>query len=382
MIEKVLANRIAMPKSRHKRRLRIVLLGVLVAFGLVAAACVDDDESAAQREKASTDTPAESDDVEVTVRFVAFGDVDRSDGISLGVVPDVRIAVIKDDDVSGWWKSVTGIEGYLSPTYYIPPGAQVQSSFDGISTAPASFVTTGLDGTIETVFRFDSGAIGRRMFCVISPLDENLIAGCSQIENVWLPTFDSLDTTFYIYFSDGRAYVDRNSSRYQQFIGEASAPEEISDATATVTFVSTFYSDIYPPVFLRNILIAVIEDEDIGNWWRTISDNRLHNEHEVLFIDHHADIHFDTRVIDNMPIRIANTGHDAIAKIELEPGDYLLCEANNGSIGGCVYEYIAASQSYEYEISDSGEGGFYMDRQSEGYIERLLIDSQDWEFNG
>ena len=371
-----------MPKSRHKRRLRIVLLGVLVAFGLVAAACIDDDELAIQREKASTDTLAESDDVEVTVRFVAFGDVDRGDGTSLGIVPNVRIAVIKEEDVSGWWKSVTGIEGYLSPTYYIPPGAQVQSSFDGISTAPASFVTTGLDGTVEKVFRFDSRAIGRRMFCVISPLDEDLIAGCSQIENVWLPIFDSLDTTFYIYFSDGRAYVDIDSSRYQQFIGEASAPEEISDATATVTFVSTFYSDIYPPVFLRNILIAVIEDEDIGNWWRTISDNRLYNEHEVLFIDRHADIQFDDRVIKNMPIRIANTGYDAIAKIELEPGDYLLCEANNGSIGGCVYEYITASQSYEYEISDSGEGGFYMDRQPEGYIERLLIDSQDWEFNG
>lgn len=373
-----------MPKSRRERRLCIVLLKALVAFGLVAAACVADEETRTPRraQLASNTTLTESSDVEVTVRFIAFGDVDRGDGISLGIVPEVKIAVIKDDDVSGWWKSVTGIEGYISPTYHIPPGVQVQSSFDGISTAPASFLTTGLDGTIETVFRFDSGSIGKHMFCVISPLDENLIAGCSQIENVWLPSFDSLDTTFYIYFSDGRAYVDRNSRRYQRFMGEASAPEDISDATATATFVSILYSDISPPMFFRNILIAVIEDEDISNWWRTISDNGLQNDHEVLFLDYHVGIRFDARAIGNVPARIVNTGYDAIAKIELGSGDYLLCEVNNGSIGGCVYEHIAASQSYEYEISDSGEGGFYMGRQSEGYVERHLMDSRDWEFNG
>ena len=375
-----------------------MLLKLWWVLGLLAAACGDDAELRVQPERAeeyrrvnvsNTSTSAESGDVEGVVRFVAFGDVDGSDGISSGMVPNVSVAVIKDDEVSDWWKSVAGIEDYISPTYFIPPGVQVQSSSGGISAAPVSFITTGLDGTAETVLRFDSRSRSidmhmmiymNMMICAVSPVDETLIAGCSQIEYIWLPS--SLDITFYIYFSDGRAYIDRNSERYQRFIDETSASEDDPGAIATVAFVSIVYSDIRDPRFLRNGLVAIVEDEDIGNWWETISDNELFSDgHGMLFLDSHQRIWFDPRIIGNMPIRIVNTGYDAIAEIEIEPGDYLLCEVER-SIGGCIYEYIAASQTYEYEISSSGEGGFYMGRQSPGYVERHLIDSQDWEFHG
>ena len=388
-----------MPKSRRERRLCIVLLRALVAFGLVAAACVDDDELATQRKKAeryeeinyeeineveaSTDTLAESGDVEVSVRFISFGDVDRSDGIPLGIVPDVKIAVIKDDDVPDWWASVTSIQDYISSTDYIPPGVQVRSSFDDISTAPAAFVTTDLDGTAETVLTIPEYQIHDYMFCAVSPVDEGLISGCSELQAVWRPNFDTLDITFYVYFSDGRAYIDRNSGRYQQFKDGTWASEGDSDDIATVFFVSIAYSDIGPPTFLRNMLVAVIKGEDIGDWWRTISGNEFSDRREVPLLNYYGvGIQFDPRVLGNTSAHIVNTGYDAIAEIELEPGDYLLCEADYGSINGCIYEYIVASQVYEYEISPQWEGPFSMGRQSEGYVERHLMDSRDWKFNG
>lgn len=385
MIEKVLANRIAMPKSRRERRLCIILLKALVAFGLVAAACVDDEETRTPRraQLASHTTLAESSDVEVSVRFVSFGDVDRSDGIPLGIVPDVKIAVIKDDDVPGWWASVTSIQDYISSTDYIPPGVQVRSSFDDISTAPAAFVTTDLDGTAETVLTIPEYSIHDYMFCAVSPVDEGLISGCSELQAVWRPNFDTLDITFYVYFSDGRAYINRNNERYQQFKDGTRASEGDSDDTATVFFVSIAYSDIGPPTFLRNMLVAVIKGEDIGDWWRTISGNEFSDRREVPLLNYYGvGIQFDPRVLGNTSAHIVNTGYDAIAEIELEPGDYLLCEADYGSINGCIYEYIVASQVYEYEISPQWEGPFSMGRQSEGYVERHLMDSRDWKFNG
>lgn len=317
------------------------------------------------------------------MRFVAFGDMDGNDGGSLGMVPDVKVAVIKDDDVRSWWASVTGIESNISATDYIPPGAQVQSSVYSISAAPASFVTTDHGGVAEKVIRFTSRSpIDDYMFCAVSPVDESLIAGCSEMQTVWRSSFDALDITFYVYFSDGRAYIDRGSGRYQLFQEGTLTSEDNPDATATVALVSIMYSDIGPPTFLRNMLVAVIKDEDIGHWWGTISDDEFSDKSKDLLLNHYQGIQFDPRLLGNTPARIVNTGYDAIARIEIGPGDYLLCEVTYGSIGGCVYEYIAASQTYAYEINPSGEGGFYMGKQSEGYIERHLRVSRDWEFSG
>ena len=298
------------------------------------------------------------------------------------MVPDVKIAVIKDDNVPDWWTSVTGIQQeYISLADYIPPGVRVQSSFDSISAAPASFITTDFGGMAETFFRIVDRYIDRYMFCVISPVDEDLIAGCSRIETIWQLDFDTFNATFYIYFSDGRAYIDRTSERYQRFSDKTLALENDSGATANVTFVSIAYSDIGPPVFLRNALVAVIKDEDIGDWWQSISDHELFNRSEVLFLNGYEAMRFDSIVLHNTRVHIVNTGHDAITKIELEPGDYLLCAVTDGWLTGCVYEYIVPSQTYEYKISYVGEGPDDMGRESEGYVERLLRDSQDWELS-
>ena len=50
----------------------------------------------------------EDEDVEVRVRFVAYGDVDPNDDIDFGVIPDLQIAVINDRESSEWWNSVGG----------------------------------------------------------------------------------------------------------------------------------------------------------------------------------------------------------------------------------------------------------------------------------
>ena len=317
------------------------------------------------------------------MRFVAFGDIDGNDGASFRMLPDVKVAVIKDDDVRSWWASVTGIEDNISSTDYVPPGAQVQSSVYGISAAPVSFVTTDQGGVAEKVIRLTSSSpIDDYMFCVVSPVDESLIAGCSEIQTVWHPSFEALDTTFYIYFSDGRVYIDRSGRRYQLFQDGTWASADGSDATSTIAFVSILYSDVGPPTFLRNRLVAVIKDEDIGHWWGTISGDAFSDKSEVLLLNYYEGIQFDPRLLGNTPARIVNTGYDAIAKIETGPGDYLFCEVTYGLIGGCIYEHIAASQVYIYEINPSGEGGFYIGSQSEGYIERHLRVSKDWEFSG
>ena len=325
---------------------------------------------------------SESDEAEVTVRFVAFGDVDKGDDVPFGMVPDVRIAAIKKDDISDWWATVTGdssdVNGDLRVSY-IPPGVQVVSSFERISGAPAFFVTTGLGGVVETTFAFSHPAELGYMFCVISPVDRNLLAGCGGIRNVWddivLDDDDNFNVTLYAYLSDGRAYIESDSGRYQRFFDSTLISGDGSGA-ATVTFVSISYADIEPPMFNRNSLVAVIKDDDIGDWWRKISND---GEHPLFLYTGYNEwgIDIDSEIL-GPPARIVTTGYDAIAEVELEPGDYLFCGVG-GTVYDCDYEYIAVSQNYEYEIFSS-ELGTGIAKERTGYIERLLKEAKEWEF--
>ena len=358
------------------------LLGVVACMDEYGIADLEEQSEANEKGTALSAALSKSGEAGVTVRFVAFGDVDKDDDIPFDMVPDVRIAAIKKDDVSDWWATVTG-DGFAaskdSSVSYVPPGVQVVSSFERISGAPALFVTTGSGGTIETTLAFSHPAELGYMFCVISPTDKDLLAGCSSLGNIWddinLDDDDNFNVTLYTYLSDGRAYIDSDSGRYQRFLDGTLISGEGSDA-ATVTFVSISYADIEPPMFNRNSLVAVIKDGDIGDWWKKISNN---GEHPLFLYTGYYEwgIDIDSEIL-GPPARIVTTGYDAIAEVELEPGDYLFCGVG-GTVSDCDYEYIAASQNYEYTIFSS-ELGAGIAKERTGYIERLLKEAKEWEF--
>ena len=292
------------------------------------------------------------------MRFIAFGDVDNDDNTPLEMVPDVRIVAIKGRDVSDWWASVIADEEFVASEdsdirYYVPPGVQIVASSGRIYNAPVSLLTTGPEGTVELTFTISKLAELEYMVCVISPADEDLIAGCSGIEELWQHV-DSFTATLYIYFSNGRAYIDSDRGRYQRFLDGTLTSGYDSNATATVKFVSTQYlgsdTEQLPLILGRNQSVAVIKDADIGNWWDQISDN----SERLLALDEYGRNRFitlDSEILEP-PIDIVTTGENAIAEIGLEPGNYLFCGLTGTDIVifSCDYENIVASQDYVYGI--------------------------------
>lgn len=336
-----------------------VLLKSGVVLGLLAvAACVDGVELAVRQQQAASQeiskALSEFGEAVVTMRFVAFGDVDNDDDTPLGMMPDVRIAAIKGRDVSDWWASIITDEEFVADEdsdirYYMPPGIQIVASSRSIYNAPATFLTTRSEGTIELTLTISKLAELEYMVCVISPVDEDLIAGCSEIEELWHHV-DGFMATLYIYFSNGRAYIDSDSERYQRFLDGTLTAGYDSDATATVKFVSTQYFDSGPLKLAGNQSVAVIKDADINSWWDKISNNGEH----LLTLDEYGRNKFIALSSEMLgpPIHIVTTGDDAIVDTRIEPGDYLLCGLTGPDIVifGCDYENIAASQDYVYSI--------------------------------
>lgn len=332
------------------------LLGVVACMDEYGIADLEEQSEANEKGTALSAALSEYDEAEVMVRFVAFGDVDEGDDVPFGMMPGVQIAAIKNGDISDWWATVTGgssvANGDLSDSY-IPPGVQVMSSIESISAAPAFFMNTGSRGMVETTFAFSHPAGLGYMFCVISPADKDLLAGCSSLGNIWdiivLGDDDSFNATLYVYFSGGRAYIDSDSGRYQRFLDGTLISGESSDATANVTFVSTKYSDSGPRKRAQNQLVAVIKDDDIGDWWEKISNNG----ERFLFLERYGK--YGIELVPEMlelPARVLTTGQNAITKVDLEPGDYLLCRVGGDltAVFDCKYENIAPSQDYIYRL--------------------------------
>lgn len=340
-----------------------VLLKSGVVLSLLAvAACVDGVELAVRQRRVVSQEISEAlsefGEAVVTMRFVAFGDVNNDDNTPLGMVPDVQIAAIKGYDVSDWWASVIVGEKFVADEdpgirYYVPPGVQIVASSGSIYNAPATFLTTRSEGTIELTLTISKLAELEYMVCVISPVDKDLIAGCSGIEELWHHV-DGFAATLYIYFSNGRAYIDSDSERYQRFLNGTLTSRYDSDATAAVKFVSTqdLGSDTeqLPPILVRNQSVAVIKDADIGSWWDKISDRG----ERLLALDEYGRNRFIALDSDILgpPIDIVTTGENAIAEIGLEPGDYLFCGLTGPGTGifSCDYKNVAASQDYVYGI--------------------------------
>ena len=342
----------------------------------------------------------EDGDAEVRVRFIAYGDADPNDDIDFGVIPDVRIAVIDDRELSDWWDTIRG-DNFSEPPrrtqLYIPPGVQVQSTVEDIAASPIGFITTGPDGTAETYLNPSE----HFSICVVSPVAAS-IAGCSLRET----TGQWREMAFYLYFSRGRAYIENGQDgdeRYRRFLyGQDSY--DSSDESATITFISTDYTGEYSTDDLEGKYLSpgaeviVINDTDIDAWWAAVFDNEviLDNSRNPLGASSSAsgsasgdpatwelgwasyDREVRERVRKNASIRTLVIEWPGIIEISLSPGDYLFCDLRNSDTGygiiiGCDYVGIVAAQVYMFEVNY----GIWK-LSDEGL--QLLEDAKNWDF--
>lgn len=331
----------------------------------------------------------------VPVEFVAFGDIDGDGDLPFGPIPDVRIVVIQDQsyfvdgdsDIAQWWNTVGG--GDYGISSHIPPGVQVPSSADDIEAMSASFVVTGPEGVAKT--SLTAGAVetpdtpltlgdlynnhGRYLVCAISPVDSDLISGCGPVH---ITLGSESDNMVFVYFSNGRSFIDTGQDareRYQRFLDGTMTSERVT-GTADVTFIVA--SDHYYPILYSNELIAIIDDADIGIWWEMISnkgENTLNLEPDAYGYG----ISFDSKVLENLPVRIAISDDNGTAVISLESGDYLFCYINATTVLDCDYETIYAPYHYTFVAYGLGTGNVNMIKLSESDSKQLSQDIQNWE---
>ena len=325
----------------------------------------------------------EDEDVEVRVRFIAYGDVNPNDDIDFGVIPDLQIAVINDRESSEWWNSVGGDNFDELPPgarMHIPPGVQIQSTVENIAASPIVFITTGPDGTAETYLKPSEYF----SICVISPVDSS-IAGC----NLGSATAQWREMIFYVYFSYGRAYIDREQNgneRYHRFLNEDLDLYSSSGEPATITFVSTGYADEYSNYdFVGRYLepdasVAVIDDTDVGAWWDAVSDfakatydDGAYPLRAALDWEFGWGISYGYAAREMARESTVSTGPTGIVDINLAPGDYMFCHLTDGYVAGCDYEDIAAAQDYIFDVS------YGVSKLSDIEGRQLLEDAKNWE---
>ena len=323
---------------------------------------------------------------EVRIKFIAYGDADPNDDIDFGVIPDLQIAVINDRESSEWWNSVGGDNFDELPPgarMHIPPGVQIQSTVENIAASPIVFITTGPDGTAETYLKPSEYF----SVCVISPVDSS-IAGC----NLGSATAQWREMIFYVYFSHGRAYIDREQNgneRYHRFLNEDLDLYSSSGEPATVTFVSTAFPNLLSDSYFDDkylapgAQVAVINDSDIGAWWDAVSDNGKYPLYAIRGVESGWDIPYDRvvreRVRKNTPIRTVVIDWPGIIEVNLSPGDYLFCdlkgldEDSYAVISSCTYTDIAAARDYTFEVN---YGVYELSEKGR----ELMEDAKNWDF--
>ena len=273
----------------------------------------------------------ESDDDTVTVRFVAYGDVDGEDDLACGMLPGVRIAIIsnagaysaleEENRLLNWWTSVGGDE--LGIKRFVPPGVRVPTTADRLSEAPAQFVTTGPDGTVKLPINHEDDY----SLCAISPVDD-LILGCNHHLS---PRASDDYLIVYIYLAHGHAVVEiSDSDRYQRFLGGRESSREL----ATVEFMATSHDDIEPSRPSGDMNIVIVDDRHVNAWWTAVFDNGDELEANRAYAGTEARSHDWVHVVTTDP--------DGLAKTVLQPGDYLICPVNWRGRPVCVYENLAS----------------------------------------
>lgn len=327
----------------------------------------DDSHTSTPGETAGTD-PASLDenrvDHEVTVRFVAYGDVDSDDDVPCGMLSDVHVAVVEGTkNRLNWWKTVGGSE--LGIEKFMPPGVRVPTTAERLSAAPAQFVTTGADGTASMVINYNPENRDY-LVCVILPSDD-LIAGCDHND---LRIRESIShSTVYIYFTHGYAILEVGSSdRYQRFSNGTAS----SAAPVTITFEATLFDDTigisddlleyiledvsddisehpdYDDMIrsvarpIDDLAVIVIDSAYINTWWEVVSGNGV-NELEA------RRLRADSEMLEHDWVHVVTTDPGGLAETVLPPGDYLICSVTywDGDLD-CVYENLASGNHKFY----------------------------------
>ncbi len=329
-------------ETRTYKILFWLLCGLLVAAASIFYACDSTGPAvvspAAVCDVTALDETAGPGDDTVTVRFVAYGDVDSDDDKPCAMLPDIRIAVIQDtsrnssvslDLLEDWWTAVGGDE--LGIRRFIPPGVRVQSTAERLASAPAQFITTGPNGTAELRFAYDPETDDHSL-CAISPIND-LIAGCSHHLSLgYLSLQSNNHITVYIYFTHGHAVIEVGASdRYQRFLDDT----RLAGTPATITFEATYNDDIEPSHPSDNTDIIVVGAAHVNAWWAAISDNGA-NELE----EHRLQVSSENLAHDWA--HVITTGPDGSAETALPPGDYLLCASNTSGNLDCIYENLAS----------------------------------------
>ena len=307
---------------------------------------------------------AKSGDDTVTVRFVAYGDMDSDDDVPCGMLPDVRIAVVEANNRLNWWKAVGGSE--LGIERFIPPGARVPTTAERLAAAPAQFTITGADGTVNMLIA-DDPEIRVYSVCAILPGDD-LIAGCNHNDfRIGESVFNS---TVYIYFTHGHATLEVGSSdRYQRFLNgmaPSAAPvtimfeamsfddtidisdslleyvlDDISDDISEHPDYDSMVQSFAQPI--DGLDVIVVDSAYVNNWWAVVSDNGV-NELEA------RRLRVDSEVLEHDWVHIITTDPDGLAETMLVPGDYLICSVTywDGDLD-CVYKNLN-SGNYKFYV--------------------------------
>lgn len=352
---------------------RTLVWGVLAAGAGVA--CASGDSPVPQASPAVVSPSAVCDvrsldengmDHAVTIRFVAYGDVDSDDAVPCGMLPEVRIAIVeRANNVYNrlnWWKAVGG--GELGIEEYIPPGVQVPTTAEKLSAAPAQFITTGADGIAELV-AYDPES-SYYSVCAILPSDD-LIAGCHNDLRIGGTT-----STVYIYFTHGHAVIEaRNSGRYQRFLNGVassatpatvmfkaeSAPDTV-DIPENILELSDYSDAIQPKAQpIGDVNVIVVDSAYVNSWWAAVSDSGV-NGLDVRRLK------VGSEVFAHDWVHVVTTGPDGLAETALLPGDYLICAARSSGHLSCVYENLASGHHTFYMTSWKGRDQLFIAHDS------------------
>ena len=327
---------------------------------------------------------------------MAFGDP-TSDGSGADrLIEGVRIVILQGDRSNGsvgdepdlWWGSVAASRSEVSRgihRLYLRHGQQVQSTPEMTAAAAVPSVLTGADGTAAAwVERYED-----YQFCAVHPDDGGLIAGCSSFDpgngdygpdrppenaghhhvrhRTGLVSFNNLSDahrSVFVHFSRGRAYfdLDVDSSRYGRFLTGDIHPPGTGKITVTGFGPRDYkgYAEIYVPLDDdRYVVVAIVEDGDIGEFWDAVRDGWL----EQLDIESQQTW---------APAVLLHTGADGSATAHLPAGDYLFCWAwPGGRIVDCTYEDVTAGQDRIME-GWGFEGEAYLTERTEQQSADLL----------
>lgn len=281
------------------------------------------------------DEADESGDETVTVRFVAYGDMDTDDDVPCGMLPYINIAIIRYFDaqvLTDWWEVVGG--GELGIMGSMPPGVRVPTTAERLSAGAdqigAEFITivaTGPEGTVKLPITVNpESSSPNYLVCAISP-GGDVITGCYDLFSRFsrLPANDYY--TVYIYFTHGHAVIEPVSSdRYQRYLDGAKS----TGTPATVTFEAILGEDIEPDRPYAGTDVIIVGNAHVNAWWTAVSDNGANG------LDARR-LRVDSKVLAHDWVHVVTTGPDGLAKTALPPGDYLICVWSQ-----CIYHNLTS----------------------------------------